>query len=61
MELAAPLALLDRRLARLLALGAFSMHWGTFFIMGIRFRHNLSGVLYLPYFPVERLLPPRLR
>lgn len=61
MELAAPLALLDRRVARLWALGAFGMHWGIFFIMGIRFRHNLSGLLYLPYFPIERLLPPRLR
>lgn len=61
LELAAPLALLDRRLARLWAVSAFSMHWGIFVIMGIRFRHNLSGVLYVPYFPVERLLPARLR
>lgn len=61
LELAAPLALLDRRLARLWALGALGMHWGIFVIMGIRFRHNQSGVLYLPYFAIERLLPPRLR
>ncbi|MGO1510392.1 MAG: hypothetical protein ACTHW4_07440, partial [Actinomycetales bacterium] len=61
LELAAPLALLDRRLARLWAIGAFSMHWGIYFIMGITFRHNLSGVMYLPYFPLERLLPARMR
>ncbi|MGC5614982.1 hypothetical protein [Georgenia sp. Z1491] len=61
LELAAPLALLDRRLARLWAVSAFSMHWGIKAIMGITFRHNLSGVLYLPYFPLERLLPPRMR
>ena len=61
LELAAPLALLDRRLARLWAAGAFGMHWGILAIMGIRFRHQLSGVLYLPYVPAERLLPSRLR
>ncbi|MGC5629298.1 hypothetical protein ACPYO6_13775 [Georgenia sp. Z1344] len=61
LELAAPLALLDRRLARLWAVSAFSMHWGIKAIMGITFRHNLSGVLYLPYFPLEKLLPARMR
>lgn len=61
MELGAPLALLDRRVARLWAVGAFGMHWGIFFIMGIRFRHNLSGLLYLPYFPLEKLLPRSAR
>ena len=61
LELAAPLALLDRRLARLWAIGAFSMHWGIYFIMVITFRHNLSGVMYLTYFPLERLLPARMR
>lgn len=61
LELVAPLALLDRRLARLWALSACGMHWGIFFIMGIRFRHNQSGVLHLPYFPVEKALPPSMR
>lgn len=34
---------------------------GIYFIMGIKFRHNQSGLLYLPYFPLERMLPPRAR
>ncbi len=55
-ELAAPVVLLDRRAAKVWAISAFGMHWGIFFIMGIRFRHNMSGVLYLPYFPIERAL-----
>lgn len=60
-ELAAPIVLLDRRLARLWAAGAFGLHWGIFVVMGIRFRYNQSGVVYLPFFPVEKLLPPALR
>lgn len=57
LELGAPLALVDRRLTRMWTLGALSMHWGIFAIMGIRFRHHQSGVVYLPSWPVERLLP----
>lgn len=53
-ELGAPLALADRRLGRLFALGAFSMHWGIKAIMRITFPYNLSGVLYLPFL----LMPP---
>lgn len=55
LELAAPLALLDRRLARLWAVSAFGMHWGIRVVMGIRFRHQMSGVVFLPFFPAERL------
>ncbi len=57
LELAAPLALLDRRLGRLWAVNAFGMHWGIRAIMGIRFRYNMSGVMYASFFPVERVLP----
>lgn len=53
-ELGAPLALADRRLGRLFALGAFTMHWGIRAIMRITFPYNLSGVLYLPFL----LMPP---
>ncbi|WP_232820319.1 hypothetical protein [Brachybacterium sp. YJGR34] len=54
LELGAPLAVLDRRLGRLFALGAFGMHWGIKGIMRITFPYNLSGVLYLPFV----LMPP---
>lgn len=59
LELVAPLTLLDRRLARLWAVSAFGMHWGIRLIMGIRFRHHMSGVVYAPFFPVERLVGHR--
>ncbi len=54
LELAAPLALADRRLGWLFAAGAFAMHWGIKVIMRITFPYHLSGVLYLPLL----LMPP---
>ncbi len=57
-ELGAPLALLDRRLARLFSVGAFGMHWGIRVLMRITFPYNLSGVLYLPMWI---MLPPEPR
>jgi hypothetical protein len=55
-ELGAPLALADRRLGRLWALGAFAMHWGILAVMGIRFRYQLTGVAFASWFDVERAL-----
>jgi hypothetical protein len=55
MELGAPLALLDRRLARLWAVNVFLMHWGIYLIMRIKFRYQLSGLVFAPFFDVERL------
>ncbi|MCU0227903.1 MAG: hypothetical protein MUF01_09725 [Bryobacterales bacterium] len=56
-ELGAPLALLNRRVGMLWALNAFAMHWGILFIMGITFRYQLAGLIFLSFFPVERLVP----
>lgn len=53
-ELGAPLALADRRLGRLWAAAAFAMHWGILGVMGIRFRYQLAGVGFLPWFDVEK-------
>ncbi len=53
-ELLAPLALLERRLARLWAVQAFAMHWGIYFLMGIVFRYQLAGLIFLSFFDVER-------
>ena len=57
LELGAPVALLNRRLGRFWAFSAFLMHWGILFIMGIKFRYHLSGILYASFFDVERLVP----
>jgi hypothetical protein len=55
LELGAPLVLWNRRLGRWWALGAFLMHWGILFIMGIKFRYHLSGIIYASFFDGERL------
>jgi hypothetical protein len=56
-ELAAPLALLNRRIGMLWAVNAYGMHWGILFIMGITFRYQLAGLIFLSFFPVEKLVP----
>lgn len=53
-ELAAPLFLVNKRLARLWALMAFGMHWGIFFIMGIKFRYQQTGIIFASFFDVEK-------
>jgi len=55
-ELGALPALLDRRVARTWAIYAFFMHWGIVFLMGIEFPYYILGVIFAPYFHVERLL-----
>lgn len=56
-ELGAPIALLDRRLGRLFAVAAWTMHLGIRLVMGIKFSYNTSGAAYLPFFPVGPQLP----
>ena len=55
LELGAPLVLVNPRAARVWAILAFGMHWGIFFIMGIRFRYQLSGIAFAPFFDIEKL------
>ncbi|MBK9170504.1 MAG: hypothetical protein IPM24_24005 [Bryobacterales bacterium] len=57
-ELGAPLALLNRRLGMFWALNAWAMHWGILFIMDITFRYQLAGLIFLAFFPAERLAAP---
>ncbi|MGI8804922.1 MAG: HTTM domain-containing protein [Thermoleophilaceae bacterium] len=54
LELGAPLALVNGRLARFWAMNAFLMHWGIYFVMGIRFRYQLAGVMFASYFEPEQ-------
>lgn len=60
-ETAAPLVLVDRRLARFWALNAWAMHWGILALMNISFRYQLSGLMYLSFFDGERLLDAAMR
>jgi hypothetical protein len=56
LELAAPMALLNRRVGRGWSVAAFFMHWGIYFLMAITFRYQLSGVAFASFFDVERVL-----
>lgn len=56
LEAFAPLAVLHRRIGWCWAAAAYLMHWGIYVVMGITFRYQLSGLMFAPFFPVERLL-----
>ena len=55
LELGAPVVVFSRRLSRWWVLSVFLMHWGVFFIMGIRFRYQLCGLLFASFFELERI------
>lgn len=55
LELGAPFALLRRRWGVTWAFLTWGMHWGIFFVMGIRFRYQMTGLIFLPFFDLERL------
>ena len=54
LELGAPVALAKKRWGKLWALLTIGMHWGIFFIMGIRFRYQMSGLMFLSFFEPEK-------
>jgi hypothetical protein len=56
LELGAPLAMANPKLGRVWAVSTYGMHWGIRAIMGIRFRYQLSGASFAPWFNLERLL-----
>jgi len=56
LEFFAPLALLKRRWGCIWAVNAFLMHWGILLVMDITFHYQLTGVMYLAFFRVERIL-----
>ncbi len=55
LELGAPLALVKRKWGMIWATLTWMMHWGIFFIMGISFRYQMTGLIFLSFFDVERL------
>jgi hypothetical protein len=55
LELAAPLSLVNKRLSQLWATGAFQLHWGIFMLMKIRFRYQMAGLIFAPFFDLDRI------
>ena len=55
LELGAPFALARRRIGWIWALATLGMHWGIFFLMGIKFRYQLSGIIFFSFFPMESI------
>ena len=53
-ELGAPLFLLNKRLTTFWAANTFLMHWGIFLLMGIRFHYQITGLIFAPFFAVEK-------
>lgn len=53
-ELGAPLALSGKRIGIAWVVVSWLLHWGIFFIMGIRFRYQMSGVIFLSFFDLEK-------
>ncbi|MGH3148401.1 MAG: HTTM domain-containing protein [Rubrobacter sp.] len=56
LELVAPATLVSKRLSRLWAIGAFQLHWGIFLLMKIRFRYQMAGLVFAPFFDLDRVL-----
>ena len=56
LELGAPLALFDKKLSQLWAINTFLMHWGIYFTMKITFRYQLAGLIFSPFFDLDRLV-----
>lgn len=56
LELGAPTAVLWRRVGFVWAALVWSMHWGIYFVMGIKFRFQLSGLVVLAFVEPERAL-----
>lgn len=61
LELGAPLALLGGIAARLWVAGVWLFHVGVLALMAVFFPYPLLGLAFLPFFPVDRLLPARRR
>ncbi len=56
LELGAPLAFSNKKTGMLWAILTWLMHWGIFFVMGIRFRYQMSGLIFLSFFEIEKPL-----
>ncbi|MFN7142745.1 MAG: hypothetical protein ACK4YP_03145 [Myxococcota bacterium] len=57
LEAFAPVALLHRRIGQAWSIGAVGMHWGIHAFMNLVFPYPISGMAFLSFFPLEKLLP----
>lgn len=55
LELGAPLALTHRTVGKLWAVATLGLHWGIFFMMGIKFRYQMSGAAFIAFFDGEKI------
>jgi predicted DCC family thiol-disulfide oxidoreductase YuxK len=55
LELGAPLVLIRKRLTWIWVVLTWMMHWGIYLIMGISFRYQMTGLIFLSFFDVEKL------
>jgi predicted DCC family thiol-disulfide oxidoreductase YuxK len=53
-ELAAPFIIGNKKVSKAWVILALMMHWGIFFIMGIRFYHQMTGIIFLPFLEPEK-------
>jgi predicted DCC family thiol-disulfide oxidoreductase YuxK len=53
-ELCAPFILHKKKLILPWILLAFLMHWGIFFMMGIKFYHHMTGIIFFPFLAPEK-------
>lgn len=56
LELGAPGILPFKRLSKLWAVGAFSLHWGIYLTMKIKFRYQMSGLVFASFFDLDRIV-----
>jgi predicted DCC family thiol-disulfide oxidoreductase YuxK len=56
-ELGAPLVMLSRRLGVAWSVLTWLLHIGIFVVMGITFRYQMLGLIFLPFLDVEKFWP----
>jgi len=56
LEVGAPAVLAHRRLAQAWVANVFLMHWGIYALMRIKFRYQMSGLMYASFFEADRLI-----
>ena len=61
LEVGAPIALFKKRWGVFWAVLTWMMHWGIFFIMGIRFPYQMTGLIFLSFLEPEKWMDTFLR
>ena len=61
LETFAPLVLVHRRLGQVWSIACVGMHWGIHAFMNLVFPYPISGMAFLSFCPVEKLVPAKWR